>query len=405
MPGSLPLPYDDREPVYRLRDEKGRAAQELFGAIPGGDEELVALARARSPDPSRREALLDALLPRWDALPLPAASRESLSLLERLETRIVLAGQQPALAGCPLLLFAKALSAARLARRLREAGLAAVPVFWIADEDHDVEELHPGVFPRSGAPPFEIAIPFEEGRTPIADLRLGDGEAPIVAALREALPATAARGWALEALERSAHPSPSEWFQGFLLQALQGEGILPVHPAWLRRMQEPIIRGELSSPGSLAADARAAIPALEALGLAPPIPRPAELPFFMIGEDGGRNRLEPVPGGARMAGGEERRLAHRELEQLLREEPERFSPDALLRPLVQDALLEPLAVILGPTEMAYHLELAGAYPARGIPRPLLMPRLRVRVLDRLLARRLRDRGIDPREAATRDDPA
>jgi bacillithiol biosynthesis cysteine-adding enzyme BshC len=85
--------------------------------------------------------------------------------------------------------------------------------------------------------------------------------------------------------------------------------------------------------------------------------------------------------------------------------PERFSPNVLLRPLVQDTLFPTACYVAGPSELAYHAQLAPAYEAFAIPRPLLASRASATLLDSAGARFL-DRSHVPLEALQpRDDAA
>jgi len=71
----------------------------------------------------------------------------SLDLLARPGTVAVVTGQQVGLFSGPAYTIYKALTAVRLAARLTEQGIPAVPMFWLATEDHDVAEVnHTSVF-------------------------------------------------------------------------------------------------------------------------------------------------------------------------------------------------------------------------------------------------------------------
>lgn len=380
------LHFAETSPVYAARAD-GRAP-ELFGPVPSSDDELVAWARERAPDAARRGALVEALAESWRAMELPAATVKNIEKLRDPATRIVIAGQQPALAGGPLFLFAKVLSVVRLAERVSDLGVPAVPVFWIADEDHDVGELESGVIPGRGA---AFANPFSRGRLPVRDARLVDDGKPAArlgTVLREEI---AAR------LVRTLDPAPGVWFRKLLLDLCGETGIVPVTPDQLRALRAPLIARELQSPGALAADVARANEALRRASLPVTIENAAEPPVFFHESDGDRHRLEVKDDGFLSRGPGRDALSLLTAARLLEESPERFSPDALLRPLIQDELFEPFAVISGPTEMAYQLQLVHAYERIGVRRPLLMPRLRVRVLDGSVATRLEDAGIDATE--------
>jgi len=92
--------------------------------------------------------------------------------------------------------------------------------------------------------------------------------------------------------------------------------------------------------------------------------------------------------------GTERKLSLDEASQLLAAEPQRFSPGALLRPLAQDFILPTAAYVGGPAEIAYHAQIGGCYRDFGIPRPVVVPRPGVTLLDAARARVLDAEHID-----------
>ena len=65
----------------------------------------------------------------------------NIELLRDAETVAVVTGQQAGLFSGPLYTIYKALSAIRMVECLRGRGIKAVPVFWVATEDHDFEEV------------------------------------------------------------------------------------------------------------------------------------------------------------------------------------------------------------------------------------------------------------------------
>jgi uncharacterized protein YllA (UPF0747 family) len=69
-------------------------------------------------------------------------------------------------------------------------------------------------------------------------------------------------------------------------------------------------------------------------------------------------------------------------------DPAAWSPGALLRPLVQDALLPTAAYVGGPAEIAYHAQITPSYAHFGIPRPALLPRPSLTLVEPQQARAL-----------------
>lgn len=86
-----------------------------------------------------------------------------------------------------------------------------------------------------------------------------------------------------------------------------------------------------------------------------------------------------------------------EIEKLISEEPEKFSPNVILRPLYQEVLLPNLAYIGGPAEVIYWLQLKEVFSHFNTPFPILMPRNFGMIMDHEVARKFRKTGLDLRE--------
>src|SRR5580693_5920660 len=112
----------------------GRVAR-FYAHNPHDGRSYAAAAQEIAYPDDRRAALIAALRPN-------NAETASLELLARPGTVAVVTGQQVGLFSGPAYTIYKALTAARLAQRLSEQGIPAVPVFWLATEDHDFAEVN-----------------------------------------------------------------------------------------------------------------------------------------------------------------------------------------------------------------------------------------------------------------------
>ena len=122
--------------------------------------------------------------------------------------------------------------------------------------------------------------------------------------------------------------------------------------------------------------------ALAAAGYEPTVHVRAGAPLSFFHPDGrGGTALSPAAGGRRVRRGRRRAHATRRdaLLAALDADPLRFSTSALLRPIVQDALLPTAAYVGGPAEVAYFAQLAPLYAAYDLAMPLVVPRARLRV--------------------------
>jgi len=347
--------------------------------------------------------VISTLLPRWESLSLPEAARETIGRLGDPSTHIVIAGQQPAQWGGPVMLAVKALAICRLASSLNELGIPTAPLFWIASEDHDATEFWAGRAVSSSRPTVEFARPFKSSRRMLGSLTYPTTAATRLSSIAPLFDSADAGEWA-ERLAATLCESPVDEFQNLWVDLFGSKGLLPIRPEWLRDRQRPIVAGELDRPGEFANGVEQGIVRIERLGLPVPIPKPAQFPFFWVGDDGGRHRLVSDGEFIRIGSKNSEPRTKESLQIELESDAHRVSPDALLRPIVQDILLEPSVSLLGPSEFAYQLELSEIYRHRGIARPVLLPRPRVRWLSAADDRVLGSLGIDPAQIQPEDGP-
>ena len=368
------MKHHDQHPLFEiLRGLDGPTSTALgMGSI--DPDELIHRARSCEPDATRRQQLLEALRPRWAGLELPLAAREAVSRLEDPTIRIVVAGHQPALWGGPLLVISKILSLLHLASRMEEAGIPTVPVFWVADDDHDGSELDPGSF-LDGKP---LELPFSRGRRPIFDLRHPQLPEERLAALSDVIGSAPHARDALRIASGSICASPADEFISFISQVLPDAPLLPVVPRWLRTLQTPVIEQVLDDVDLYRELVQRSIDEQIRSGVPAPVPAPRGMPLFVTDSDGLRRRPE------------EQGYSIEDVRGL---DPERISPDALLRTLVQDQVIDPVAVVLGPTELCYAIETRLVRQHLGWSSPMWLPRPRLRPVAPALIEQLVDEGV------------
>ena len=86
-------------------------------------------------------------------------------------------------------------------------------------------------------------------------------------------------------------------------------------------------------------------------------------------------------------------------------QPHTFSPNVLLRPLVQDTLFPTICYVAGPNELAYHAQLRPVYDSFGVPMPLIQPRATATILDSAAIRFLTRYNVPFEDLEPRDDRA
>ena len=315
------------------------------------------------------------------------AVRANIEALRDPASAAVVTGQQLGLFGGPLYTVYKAATAVQLARRMaEETGRPVVPVFWMAGEDHDFEEVRATVV-LSGHDPVRIALPPDAARTPVGRRVLGPDAAEAVDALEAALHPSAFTPALLAAVRAAYRPGRTmrDAFADLMRYLFAGSGLilLSSDDARLKRIAAPVFRQEIERPADTFERLTAASTALEAAGFRRQVtPLPGTL-FLM--EPEGRFTLDPEDGGFALRG-LDRRYSRADLLALLDAEPERFSPNVVLRPIVEDRLLPTAAYVAGPGETAYFAQLRGVYETFGVPMPVVYPRASVTLVERTVQR-------------------
>jgi bacillithiol biosynthesis cysteine-adding enzyme BshC len=390
------------QPAHALfRDYVGGApaARPFFADDGRWDLEAVTASAARAADRRfARDELATVLVRQQERLGSAPAAANAARLRER-EAVAVVTGQQPVLFGGPLYVLYKAMAALQLAAQLEPArgGRPVVPVFWTAGDDHDFAEIrsvpvlddagtlrHLRYAPRqepSGQP--ASAIPLEPSITALHD------------ELRTCLPEGEPRERVL-ALVAGAYRVGESFASAFarLLSALLPElVVLDASDPALKALMAPVVIRELreSSPTSRLASEAAG--RLLAAGYHQQVPvREGLLNAFLIHE-GVRRPLGIVDGRVEVRGTTQTMTVEQAV-RMAEETPAAFSAGVLLRPLAQDHLLPTAVYVGGPAEIAYHAQIGAAYAHFGLPRPVLVPRPGVTVVDSPRARALEAEGLD-----------
>jgi bacillithiol biosynthesis cysteine-adding enzyme BshC len=348
--------------------------------------------------------LLDVLREQQSALPASAAREANLDALAKGGAAVVATGQQVGLFLGPLYTFYKAASAVAVARAIEsESGIRCVPLFWLQTEDHDFAEIRTCAVAGSDGQPVQLQLAEAgEARVSVAHRCLGadiDGVLDQLASLLDGQPGADEVLTLLRAQYRPGQ-SLAAAFAGVLATLFADEGLLFLDPrdARIASLVAPIYRSCLEDADVIERLLQDRQAALSAAGFATQVPvRSCALVFFHQDRAAGpRFRLQKSArdgAGAWALAGTTATVADAELLDLLAREPLRFSTSALLRPVVQDALLPTVAYVGGPGEINYFAELGPLYQHFGVVPPLLVPRARFRCVDARTRRWLQQSGL------------
>lgn len=312
----------------------------------------------------------------------------------------VTTGQQPGLFTGPLYTVYKGLSAIALARTL-EAQLdrPVVPVYWVAGDDHDLAEAnHIHLLTQTNAVE-QVTLRERAPDDPLIPLYrepLGERLAHAFEALVGATPHTEFREEVLRWLRRHYVPERDfgSAFAGAVAELLGPLGLVVFEPTDVsaKTAMMPYVLTALQQAESLNRSLAERTESLRARGMTPPVTVGDGATTVMCECELGRDRLVLANGRF-----EARRSGHSwtldDLRQVARDDPARLSPNVLLRPVIEAALLPTLAYVAGPGELAYLPQCEPIYRALDVTPQAAVPRWSGRIVEAKIAKVLEKYGI------------
>jgi bacillithiol biosynthesis cysteine-adding enzyme BshC len=319
--------------------------------------------------------------------------------LERLASGAVaiVTGQQVGLFGGPAFSFYKALTAVELARRLTEQGTDAVPVFWLATEDHDLAEINHWAWfdsaPGGALRRIDLAVPGAVGRR-VGEVLLGAPVEALIAAASDLLKGP--DGHAVAAALRECYRPAESFGSAFgklMARFLRGRGVifLDALDGRLHRIALPVYRRALAEHAKLTKELVARGKALEKAGYHAQVRVSESSTLLFLSVAGERLALRHRNNG--FAAGRAT-FTPEELQRTLEETPEAFSANVLLRPVVQDALLPTAAYVGGPAEIAYFAQCEVVYGRILGRMPAVVPRCSFTLVEPHVAALLKKYGLE-----------
>lgn len=312
-----------------------------------------------------RATLQAVIAEQYKGLVLSEKSQAHLDRLADPNTFTITTGHQLVLFGGPLFTTYKVLTAIKLAEQLceRHPDNHFVPIFWIHTEDHDFEEVN------------HFFSSYEEKHGYPGDFQAKVGDHILTEAIEALRP-----GHLKATLQHHyrAGQSMTDAFRGFINELFGPYGVLMLdadHPR-LKAQFRQVIQEEIADAAAFQAVTQTSQAMAEAgypLQIAP-----REINLFYLDELG-RNRIVAVNGHFE-AVDRSFRWTREELQQMVWEQPQYFSPNVSLRPLYQEMILPNLCYIGGWGELAYWLQLKGVFEHFGVNFPLLLPRMSATIL-------------------------
>ncbi|MGH8166608.1 MAG: bacillithiol biosynthesis cysteine-adding enzyme BshC, partial [Woeseiaceae bacterium] len=345
-----------------------------------------------------RDQLAVALREFATGIPAPGAAKAQIDLLRKAESVAVFAGQQAGLFTGPLYTVFKALTAERWAADLeRVLAVPVVPCFWLDNDDHDFAEVdHIEIPCGEEVRRIRYEPVFAPAGAPVGRVIIDSGMESVIAELADAMTGLEHSDSVLDIVRETYAVGSSFstafarlWYRMFPDSRLVFAS--PYHDE-LKKLAAPLMERAVADDGRLFSIYEKTSERIDALGYHRQV-RKKRPQTFLFYQRGKRTGILRDANGRYFRNGEPPQTALA-LQAEIRERPADFSPNVLLRPVMQNALFPVLGVVLGPAETAYYAQIGGLHDHFGLPRPAILPRTGVTIIEAGVARRLTELRID-----------
>lgn len=308
---------------------------------------------------------------------------KALQNIERLASSqqgCIVTGQQLGLMGGPAYTILKGISCLLLAR---ESG--AIPVFWLATEDHDIAEIdHTYLLDAYGnLKYFHVSFP-KDGRC-VEDLLLSEKNIDVIHRFLDAA-----------SIDRAHYPkiheSYTQTMAQVMVQLFAGTGMVFVEPKILRSLARPFFRREIENRAVLQNILKETTAQLLSAGGEETVSFKEGTNLFFKDSEGRRRKIL-FDNGSFYIG--KQTITEKDLISLIDDQLGRFSTNVAARPVLQSLLIPTVAYVAGPTEIEYYRQLKDYHRAHGISMPCIVPRISATLIPAYAAEILSKCSIDP----------
>ena len=326
---------------------------------------------------------------------------DNINLLREPETVAVVTGQQAGLFTGPLYTIYKALSAVKMAECLSKTGRKAVPVFWIATEDHDFDEVSKASVRGKDCriDDFSYRPVGLVSDVPVGDISVDDSISETIKRMMADLPSTEFSA-DLEGSLRDAYAPGEQFglaFAKLLATLFSGCGLILIDPMRpkIKELAAPIYIEAIKHAETIVAGLTERSRELVDAGFhAQVLAEDDYFPLFWHTDAGKRTALRRSSNGRFRSKADRREFSLAELAGIAAGEPERFSPGVMLRPVVQDFLLPTVCYLGGGAEIAYFAQNSEVYRVLQRPVTPILHRQSFTVIERKFVKTMEQYGLN-----------
>ncbi|MHD0398006.1 bacillithiol biosynthesis cysteine-adding enzyme BshC [Staphylococcus simulans] len=337
------------------------------------------------PSNGREKALASIIGEYMSDLELSDQQKENIDKLSR-GAKVVIGGQQAGLFGGPLYTFHKILSIVNLSLQVEdEYQKEVVPVFWIAGEDHDFDEVnHTYVFNSNKAMlqkvKYHTMTPPESNVSRFAPDKqaLMDALNQFMGQLQETKHTKVLHKTMVSIIQN--YETWTDIFKALLHMIFKDYGVLLIDAQHqkLRQLEQPILKQMLKQHQAVDQAFRQQQARTVESGLPQMIQTDTNVHLFLH-EDNIRQLLT-YEDDMFYTSKSQTAYTEAELLEILEQEPERFSNNVVTRPIMEEWLFNTLSFVGGPSEIKYWAELKGAFDVLDVAMPIVLPRMKITYL-------------------------
>ncbi len=350
--------------------------------------------------PSDRKQVTQTIKNQYLGKRISARTSQNIKLLEEKNSLAIVTGQQLGLAGGPLYTIYKTISAIKLATHLNEKypDFHFVPVFWLAGDDHDFEEIS-SISVLSGENKVESIVyktdddPEREAGS-VGGMRLEREIDGFIEQFGNTVRTTEFTTDVISFLSTvyQAGKTVAESFSEMMFKFFDKYGLVIFNPqaSDVKRMLLPVFRNELENYRTHASKLIQISAGLDEEYHAQVKIRPINL---FVNNENGRYLLDPLENNEFRLKRKKVKFSKEELVQLLDSSPEMFSPNVILRPICQDWLFPTAFYVGGPAEIAYFAQIVQLYKSFNLATPIAWPRISATIVEKSVQSLVQKYGI------------
>ncbi|MDH4129450.1 MAG: bacillithiol biosynthesis cysteine-adding enzyme BshC, partial [Spirochaetota bacterium] len=254
-----------------------------------------------------------------------------------------------------------------------------IPVFWVASEDHDLSEINHIIFPDKQGDLETLSLDLPNHNQSISDVPLKDELDKLINELKAKWPNTEFSNSIFTLLEQEK-TKLNDSFVKLMSSLFRDYGLIFVEPHLLRKLSIPINQIAIDKDIEIHNAIKNTSDRLNEFGYHSTLSWDSAINLFYYHQMK-RSKLYEENGNY-YTQDKEFSISLSELKNKLKNEPNFFSQNVILRPIVQDLIFPNIITVVGPGETSYFAQLKDVYNIFKRKMPIIYPRVSVTLLEK-----------------------